>query len=438
MNYLVYGLGVSGLACVELLLNRKENVWVFDDDKLRLSELVNKGIVNSKCRVVKKLNKDTLQSIEAIILSPTVRLNKLNRLVNELDIKVFGEFEFASQVCKAPIFGVTGTNGKTTTVNFLHQLCCFAGEKAHLVGNVGTPLSEIVDNIHSTDVVVAELSNFQLEHSEKLKLKSAALTNIAPDHLDKYSSFEEYFLAKQNIISCVTDCVFFNYDDKNIRKLATKCQRYQFFSTQYLPSEQNGLFIEQNDVYSKQNGHKTKVLSLDSFILKGAHNLSNLMCAISLGLNTGLSAGEIESSLGKLTLPRHRLEFVKKVNGVEYYNDSKATNIHAVNSALANFRNRQVVLLMGGSDKGEDFSKFKLPQFVVTLITFGAMKNKIAKQVKAACNVFRCESLADAVWMAKKLALDVVLLSPGCASFDEFDSYAERGEYFCELVKEIS
>ena len=427
---LVYGLGVSGLACVEFLLAKKIPVCVYDDDKNRIAELLDKKIVS--CQVIENITA-SIKDIDEIILSPTVRLNaKLQKEAFRYNIKVWGEFEFASQFCTAPIYAVTGTNGKTTTVTFLQQILSFCGKKTFLVGNVGTPFSEVVANVKPSDVVVAELSNFQLEHSSNLKLQSAGLVSIAPDHLDKYDSFDDYFSAKQNILYCVSDKVFLNYDDSLVRSLAKKCKNFEFFSTDSMLK--NGICCFDGEVYSVKNGHKSKLFRLDNFSIQGKHNLSNLLCAVSLALNIGLKASEIEKSLTKLTLPRHRLEFVRNVDGVDYFNDSKATNIHAVISALNNFKNRKVTLLLGGSEKNEDWSSLVLPFCVKNVIAFGASGKKIMKALRKQTDVTLCESLFDAVYEAKEKASDVVLLSPGCASFDEFFSYSERGEYFCELV----
>ncbi len=432
---LVYGIGVSGVACVDFLLSRNEQVCVYDDDKAKLKDFFDKKLLDNKCVLLTKLDEKALVNVEKLILSPTVRLNeKLVNLTKRFNIKVFGEFEFASQFCLAPIFGVTGTNGKTTTVNFIHQMLVFNDKKSFLVGNVGTPFCEMLNKIGKTDVVIAELSNFQLEQHSNLHLQSAAITNIAPDHLDKYNSFDEYYMAKQNIC-WVASKVFLNFDDELVRVLNKRCNEFAYFSVDNEVSD--GLFIKDLFVFYAHRGCTQKVLSIENFPFKQRHNLSNLLCAISICLEMGLSANEIEKNLSRLTLPRHRVEFVRNVEGIDYYNDSKATNIHAVMSALDCFKNRKVTLLLGGSEKHEDWTKLSLPPCVSNVVTFGFCGKKIAKALKKQTRVFVCESLFDGVILAKEKANDVVLLSPGCASFDEFFSFEERGDYFCEIVNDF-
>ena len=437
MGYLVYGLGISGIACANFL-TKTHKVSVYDDNKKLVKDLLDKKIID--CVALGKLNVQTLKSIDNIILSPTVRLSdRLLRIVHKLKINVWGEFEFASQFCVAPIFGVTGTNGKTTTVNFLHQIFLASNVKSHLVGNVGSAFSGEIDKIEANDKVVAELSSFQLENVSNLKLESASILNIAPDHMDRYTGFSQYSLAKENILKClVNGKTWLNYDDKNLRLLGLNYAQSCFFSLKKLPNELEGVFIDDGFVYYKQGKQLDKLFSLDSFLIAGEHNKTNLLCAIGLAISAGLTSKQIETSLPLLKLPRHRLEFVKKVGSVSFYNDSKATNLHAVMAALKVFKER-VVLLLGGSDKGEDLSNLTLPKNVELVITFGELGKKFYKALKGKVNIKSCEKLYDAVYSANKLAPpnSVVLLSPGGASFDEFSSYSERGEYFCELVNEI-
>ena len=437
-NYLVYGLGISGLACANWL-SKQYKVWVYDDNKKLLNDLFDKNLV-ANCLNVDRLDEKNLKNIDHIILSPTVRLNnRVLKLAEKLEIKVWGEFEFASQFTSAPIVGITGTNGKTTTVNFLHSIFSFLGKKSHLVGNVGTPLSEVIDDIKPTDIVVAELSNFQLENSSHLSLNQAAILNIAPDHLDKYKNFDEYFLAKQNIIKCANGKVLLNYDDPKLRLLGKNYAQSEFFSLSKLPKNLNGAYFDRGIIYLQKNGKHEKLCSTAEFKFQGEHNLANLLVAVFLAYKSGVEVRDIEKAIPNLTLPRHRLEFVRKVNGVDYYNDSKATNLHAVMSALKNFENKSVVLLLGGSEKGEKLSGLTLPSCVISVVAFGKLGKRIHKVLKGKLCVKWYKHLFDAVGYATKIAPagSVVLLSPGGASFDEFSSYAERGEYFCELINEI-
>ena len=437
--YLVWGLGISGLGAISLLLTKNQKIKVWDDDKKKLLDFQEKHLLPN-CLILTKLDKKSLADVDCIVLSPTVRIDKkTEKLTQDLGIKIMGEFSFASNFNKAPIFAVTGTNGKTTTVNMLHSIFTHAGLGAHLVGNVGTPLSSVVNEINPEDKVVAELSSFQLENIEGVSASAVAITNIAPDHMNMYSRFDDYVSAKRNILTTVqSKKVFLNYDDPILQKWGD--DRSKYFSLTPLPQNMDGMYVSKGWIYSVQSGKHDPIMPAPN--LGGEHNLSNFLCAACLAYSAGVSFKKIADSIPHLVIPRHRQEVVRILNGVSYVNDSKATNIHAVKSALLNNKNKRIVLLLGGSDKGENWGEFlsNLPANVICVITFGELHKALGKILKKLGKPhFDCADVYEAVYKGKSVANlgDVVLFSPGGASFDEFSSFEERGDYFCELVNEL-
>lgn len=443
-NYLILGLGKSGISAANLLISRGANVYAYDKNKSLLPELRDAKLLSDKVTPVGKLSKKRLFSfgIECIIISPGfVLTQKVAKIIQKLDITVMSEVDFASTLCTAPIFAVSGTNGKTTTVNFLHQIFSSCGVDSRLVGNVGVPFCDEVSDTSPKTKFVLELSSFQLEHCEHLRCDAVALLNVARDHLDRYNSFREYYEAKKHLLYCVKPegKIFLNFDDDLVRQLGQNRQNVYYFSTQPLPREVKGFFLHDNTIFSQKDGEIKPVVSLDRCPLVGMHNYSNLVCAVAMAKFARFGHEKLEQAIGALKTPPHRLEFVGEKNGVRFVDDSKATNIHSTIHAIACFDN--IDLMLGGSDKGEDFSEFlsNLPSAVKRVVAFGKTGKKIyTLGKKCGLDIHYCANLIEAFDYVKTVAVagEVVLLSPACASFDEFSSYAERGESFCRLVAE--
>ncbi len=442
-NCLILGAGMSGITATKFLLDRQFNVYIHDKDKKKLRELFDAKIIDKEANLIEKINRKTLQFFDTVIVSPGVNLSKkFLRECEALKVNVLSEVDLASMFCPATIFAVTGTNGKTTTVNFLHQILNSAGEDSHLVGNVGTPFCAELDKISPKSKVVLEISSFQLEHCEHLKCFVGAILNFAPDHLDRYESYQEYENTKAKLIDCVNEkgAVVLNYDDERVRARGEGLKNSVFFSTSELPKGIKGYFLRDGKVMLNFLTKTKEILTLPDIRIRGKHNLSNLLCAIVLAHIGKIKPEKIQLALATISLPRHRIEFAGEKNGVRFFNDSKATNIHSTCSALATFC-EPIHLLLGGSDKGENFGDFldSLPQNVVSLTAFGKTGKKIyrkAKKLKVPCKYFA--KLISAFDYVKNLAKagEVVLLSPACASFDEFLNYEERGDFFCNLVAE--
>ena len=442
-NYLVYGLGRSGISVANFLIKNEENVFVYDDNNKLAQELKMGGLLNQNCEIIDKLCAKTLRIVHCIVLSPGVKLSKkLQKLVKEFNIEVIGEMAFASKFCTAPIYAVTGTNGKTTTVNILAHIFKVAKFNTHLVGNVGNPFSNEVDLIAPNDKVVCEVSSFQLEYSQGFSPLAVGFLNIAPDHLDRYASFEEYFSAKKIILDRVQENgkIFLNYDDEKVRKLGENRQNVEYFSLTELPQEYNGVFIRDNQIFRQKDSEAQFVANLDKIKLLGKHNLSNILCAVSLALFGGVLPSVIQKAINSAKPLKHRIQEVGEINGVKYYNDSKATNTNSTLVAVNSFENKNIWLLLGGSNKGESFVELikQLPQNVVQIVAFGQMGKKIYKTAlkQKFKNATLRKTLYTAFCYARENAKEgeIVLFSPACASFDEFDNYKQRGEYFCNLV----
>ncbi len=437
-TYLIYGLGRSGIAAANLLSKNDENVLLYDDNKTRLAEIYNSGLVPKTCEILNKLCAKTLCVVHCIVLSPGVKVSpKLAGLIKKLNIRVLGELNLAAYFCPAPIYAVTGTNGKTTTCTLLYDMLRSAKLGSHLIGNIGIPFTSVVDSISPSDSVVCEVSSFQLENPAGLNFRASAVLNLAPDHLDRYAGFSEYVDTKRNILDCTHGKVYLNYDDPLVRDFGKDRTDCEYFSLSPLPEGIAGLYYQNGVIYRGEQ----PLLSLKKCKLLGKHNLYNILCATSLALYAGADVANIERALNRAKLPRHRLEFVGRINGARYYNDSKATNIASTTVALECFEKNSVILLLGGSDKGEDFFGFlnNLPKNVYKVIAFGRVGKKIYKIAKkCGINVVYAPRLDEAFIFSKDVARsgDVVLLSPACASFDEFSNFEERGDFFKSLVEQ--
>ena len=435
-TYLVYGLGRSGIATANLLVKNDEHVILYDDDKTRLAEIYKSGLVPKSCEIIDKLCAKTLCIVHCIVLSPGVAVSKrVAELIKKFNIMVLGELNLGAYFCPAPIYAVTGTNGKTTTCTLLYDMLLNSKIRAHLVGNIGTPITSKVDSVAPSDSVVCEVSSFQLEHPTGLIFKASAVLNLAPDHLDRYVNFTDYVDTKRKILDCTHGKVFLNYDDPIVRDFGKNRTDCEYFSLNPLPEGVEGIYYKDGAIYR----HNSPLLSLKKCKLLGKHNLYNILCATSLALYAGADAESIERALNKAKLPSHRLEFAGKINGVRYYDDSKATNIASTTVALECFDKDTVVLMLGGSDKGEDFAGFlnNMPDNVRKIVAFGRVGKKIYKLAKKRkLDTIYAPRLEEAFMLAKNSANegDVVLLSPACASFDEFDSFEERGDFFKSLV----
>ncbi len=431
MKVLIVGCGVSGRSAFDFL--KRQNVEV---------EFAKEDDINAKALNEKYLDR-LFEGLSFIVTSPGVSRDILFlKEAKKRKIKIVGEFELGTKNIDASMIAITGTNGKTTTVSLINYLLKdYQKGKVYCGGNIGVPVSSFACLIKKEDVCVLECSSFQLEKIKNFAPHISAVLNISPDHLNRHKTMKNYIVCKQNIAKKQTenDYLLINADDEilmqNIPK--TKAQ-ILYFSTQ---KKVIGCYVKHGCIYFNDNLFEKKLVSLKNLKLVGNHNLSNVLCAV-LAVYLQTKNLEILKNISEFQGVEHRLEYVKNINGVLFYNDSKATNIGSVLVAAKSFKN-EICLILGGSDKGYNFDElFKnMPKNVKNIAIFGQTKQKIAFSAEkfGFKNFYLCDTLKSATLLCYTLAKpkQVVLLSPACASFDQFSNYKERGNFFKKIVKEI-
>lgn len=387
---------------------------------------------------------------DLIVLSPGVPHTLKPLLQAEArGIEVIGEMELASRFIDAPIVAVTGTNGKTTTTDLIGHMLISAGKKVFVGGNIGTPLIDYAAApVDDTFAVVAEVSSFQLDTIKTFHPKVAVLLNISADHFDRYDDMNAYVFSKGRIFENqkAGDIAVYNSNDPHITALmpAVKSQKTGFghLAHDNGAEEEKKALIDGSRILIHCKGRPPKQFDLNASSLWGPHNMENAAAAILAVKALNIDDESIQTALNTFAMQPHRLEQVKTINGVTYVNDSKATNVDAVARALTCFSN-PVILIMGGRNKNNDFRPLLelVNRHVATLITYGEAGDEIQTALKGACSG-RSQARHDfkeAVLLAHHLAQtgQTVLLSPACASFDQFDSYAHRGETFRNIVETL-
>ena len=437
--FLVVGVSKSGVGIAELLLKSGAKCYVYDDNendriKANLAELAEHGAsVVDKSEVFALLRK-----IDAVGLSPGVAIDhEIPLAARKLGKRITGELELASEFCLAPIIAVTGTNGKTTTCTMIDAVLHGAGIKSELCGNVGTPLSAVEDNIDPDTVVVLEASSFQLETVRSFAPHIAIITNITPDHLSRHYNMDNYVYVKSKILANLTETEYavLCYDDPLVRSLNEKTRgKVVYFSTK---EEVNGAYVTDGKIFYKGK----YITDLSSLPISGEHNTYNALACLCAAMIMGVDKEDIIEAFRTFKGVKHRIQFVKTVDGVDYYNDSKATNVDATVKAVATM-SKPTVLIVGGKDKGLNFS----PLFdgikgsnVKSIVATGESAFRIVESAKKSgfADISMTEDFNVAVYLAKKIAVcgDAVLLSPACSSFDRFTDFEQRGDAFIKLVE---
>lgn len=448
---MVVGLGRTGVAISKFLARNGADVTVSDHKSK--AELINyledmEG-VNVNFDLGGHTPKLFLQQ-DLIILSPGVTPSlKIFDYARSRGVKVTGEFEFAAAWIDEPIIAVTGTNGKSTTCDILFNMLKASNIKTWLGGNFGTPLSEYLLAEEKSEVVIAEVSSFQLEHCEQFNPKNVVFMNLAENHLDRYRSMEEYVNAKRKIFLNTNQGTtsVLNADDNAVVELARDpaVQRGRIFYFSRKPSLESQIMniggcVLIKDEVRVRRGPEIEYFSIADTKLRGAHQYENLMAAMLVSLEHGAQHQAVQHVINTYRGMAHRLEYVRKVGGVEFYNDSKATNVHAVMRALDAF-DENVILVMGGKDTNLNYEPLKerIRRKVKNLILVGEAKERINRHIGDHSETFLIGTFEEAVLIAyqKSRIGDTVLLSPGASSFDIFNSYAERGNYFKEIVNKF-
>ena len=442
---LVIGLGRTGVATAEFLLDKGARVMIADEKPVsELGDAIEAldGAADVELGI-RQDDMNVLSRTDMIVPSPGVPpFNSL--LVEGLrrGIPILSEMELASGYLKKPAIAITGTNGKTTTTSLLGRILAHCGKRVFVGGNIGNPLISYVNGRQEDDYAVIEVSSFQLQWVRNFHPFIAMLLNVSSDHLDYHGSFEEYRSVKERIFACQGegDLAILNADDPVSTDLSKRlsAEHVSCFSSSERLKE--GMFIDGESLRYRSAGLDEEY-PIRSIRLKGVHNLENVMAAVLASRMCGCPPGGIIDVLEGFTGIPHRIEFAGTVDGVEYYNDSKGTNIDAVYRALESFPG-PVVLLMGGRYKGGDFGILTnlIRERVKTLVVFGEAGREIKSIIGGIVKTELAENLKDAVDMARDNSSsgDIVLLSPGCSSFDEFKNYEERGIVFKGMVEQMS
>ncbi len=452
---LIVGFGLSGVAVAKYMAKQGAKITVTDTkQKNELLDSINAcGDLKIEWELGKHNNK-TFHAAELIVVSPGVppTLEALKE-AREKNIPIISEIELAAQALQEPLITITGTNGKTTVTTLLGEMFK-AGEKpAYVGGNIGKPLLDYVtDGTGGAQVVVAEISSFQLDITQNLTPALAIFTNIEQDHLDRYGEMANYIESKKRLLKFCdrNSYVVLNYDDPIVQKFSDECAGKLLWFTKRNPMEIGGTFAENftgcyynsktKQVIARING-KEEVYELAGFRLFGEHNRENLMSAICAARAMGVKPQAIQSVINGFKGVAHRLEYVRKKDGVFFFNDSKGTNVMSVKRSLEAFAANPIILIAGGKDKNMDFTPLVDPvqKKCKILILVGEAKEKINRAIGDFAETYLVGTFEEAVLLAyqKSRSGDIILLSPGCSSFDMFRNYEERGDYFKKLVSQL-
>jgi UDP-N-acetylmuramoylalanine--D-glutamate ligase len=433
-NIAVLGAGLSGSAGALLLRSEGARVTVLDSAEEK--NLLKSTIDNLRSQDVRVIcgavaDKDS-STYQMAVLSPGIDpVSRLARNFSSRKIDMIGELELGWRSCEVPVIAITGTNGKTTTTELVAQMLNACGQKTIACGNIGKPLSEVAREKKQFDVLTVEVSSFQLETIQKFRPSISLWLNFAPDHLDRYRSVADYRAAKLRIFENQTadDVAIVNAVER-LPGIRARTITFSAYVDQADFRLSEGAIIYQNEA----------VLRLSDTKLRGLHNIENLMATLAAGMARGLSFREMTAPLCTYEPRPHRCEFVREVGGVAYVNDSKATNLDAVEKALR-AQTKPVILIAGGKDKGFTFDPLRplIEEKVKSTILIGEMAESIRRSWSGAARSDVANSLADAVERAHAVAWpgEVVLFSPGTSSFDMFKSYADRGDQFRALVQAL-
>jgi UDP-N-acetylmuramoylalanine--D-glutamate ligase len=435
VQVLVIGMKRSGQAASELLQQQGALVRMMDENEAGPEE---KAFLDSHGISLVRQTVDNLGEPELIVISPAVPID--SPVIMEARLRgtpIIGEVELASFYLKGPVIGITGSNGKTTTTALTAHVLRQCGVDCLMGGNIGTAVTSLVANSEEHRWNVLELSSFQLETIYRFHAAVASCLNVTPDHLDRHHTFEAYVNAKARLFETqiAGDSAVLNYEDETCRQFArrTKAEVFWFSSKQAVPV---GVSLAGAELLI--NGKP--FMERGQIKLRGIHNLENAMAAAMMAHLAGAALGSIGDAIRSFPGVEHRIEFVRNVNGVEYYNDSKATNVDATLKAVDAFP-ANLWIILGGKDKGSDYRPLRDPlsQKAKGVLLIGQAAEKIASELAGATSLIHSDTLQKAVSYARKNAKagDTVLLAPACASFDQFQNFEHRGNSFKQLVQEL-
>lgn len=433
-NILIMGFGVTGKSSLKFLREFPVKIYIYDK-KIDLQSLkVDEDFIIFK--------DEDLDKIDLIVKSPGIYpFDDLLVKAREKNIEIISDIELSYRYLKTDnVVAVTGTNGKTTTTTIVGDILKRKA-KTFVVGNIGRGILEITKEAKKDDFVVIEASSFQLEDTIKFKPHIALLTYVTSDHLDWHKTTENYVKAKLKIFANQdeNDFAILNYEDRNLaKKHNIKAQKY-YFSMEKI--SEKGSYFEDGKIYYNDGKSTEEILEVKDLKIPGVHNIKNVMAAIIIAKLFGIDSNTIKRSISSFTGVEHRIEFVRELNGVKYYNDSKGTNPDSTEVAIAAM-DGYVILIAGGYDKNSNFDNLieKSKDKLKTVILLGETADKISNSCKKSkVEFYIVKDLNKAVELAKKLAVkgEDVLLSPACASWDMYSNYEARGRHFKDLVREL-
>jgi UDP-N-acetylmuramoylalanine--D-glutamate ligase len=440
---LVVGLGRSGMAAALFLRDKGARVTVSDSRSAvalakDIPTLLDAGIMVE----AGGHGLLTFRRQDLIVVSPGVPFDTPElKQVRAFGLPIIGELELASRFLQGQIVAITGSNGKTTTTSLLGKIFADAGRATQVGGNIGVPVIELIEKSSVGTINVLEVSSFQLETVEQFHPHIAVVLNITPDHLDRHGTFKNYAAMKTRITEQQTaaDFLVLNGEDPPTQMVAAKTKAQIFWFSGRRPIKQGAFVHGESVLFIPREGVKPEpVMPVAEITLRGAHNVENVLAAVCVARLGGVEAESIRASVASFKAVEHRLEFLANIVGVEFYNDSKATNVDATKKALEAFQGC-VHLILGGKDKNSDYAELSdlIRARVKTVYTIGSAAEKIERQLAGVVKIVSAGTLAIAVAKAAEAAVagDVVLLAPACSSFDQFESYEHRGRVFRGLVE---
>ena len=442
---LVVGLGKSGMAAALFLRDKGARVTVSDARSMAALEKEIPGLLDAGIMVeAGGHGLLTFRRQDLIVVSPGVPYDTPElKQVRAFGLPIIGELELASRYLQGEIVAITGSNGKTTTTSLLGKIFADAGRPTLVGGNIGTPVIELIAQSTPEAMNVLEVSSFQLETIEEFHPHIAVVLNITPDHLDRHGTFANYAAMKTRITENQTaeDFLVLNGEDPPTQMLAGKTKAQVFWFSGRRPIKQGAFVHGESVLFLPREGAKAEpVMPVAEISLRGAHNVENVLAAVCAARLGGVAAESIRASVASFKAVEHRLEFVAAVGGVEFYNDSKATNVDATKKALEAFPGG-VHLILGGKDKNSDYAELGdlIRERVKFVYTIGSAAEKIERQLAGVVKIVSAGTLDAAVRTAAQDAVagDVVLLAPACSSFDQFENYEQRGRVFKELVAQL-
>lgn len=439
---LVVGLARTGVATALFCAVRGANVTATD---ARTEDETGEAVAPLRNTGVKLElgghRENTFLEQDLIVPSPGVPADSpLLQAARAKGITIWSEVELADRFLNGRLIGITGSNGKTTTTTLIEHILRNADFPAILAGNIGTPLISRVEKTTDTTITVVELSSFQLELIETFRPNISVFLNLTPDHLDRHHTLEAYGRAKARIFENQTeaDSAVLNADDPATTPLAPSKPHVYWFSRKQRVAQ--GAFVRGGEILFRHDGEEEAILNLRDIPLAGAHNVENVLAAVTATRLAGAEPEAIAKGVRSFAGVEHRLEFVAEIAGVRYYNDSKATNVDATLKALDAFPGR-ILIVLGGKDKDSNYTVLQKPlrEKAILALLIGAAAEKIEKQITGSVAIERAGTIERSVEIASHAARpgDVVLLAPACASFDQFQNYEHRGRFFKELVHNL-